>query len=474
MRFASLYDKKHLMSCLGWMVVVCLLMGQTKGAGIAIAIPMIFYGMIARRTVILFFWTLMLICSVVINYNFAPKGMAFTVIQRGSLVALGCYFMVNLISRPKNRLVKLFLFLYVYIFYMCLSSLQGWNPFISYLKLILFTLIYASLVSVANRVGRDRMTSSREIRSVMLAIAVFFVLGSMILVPFPQYSQMRAEDFLDNPMTVSLYMGMANHSQSLGPLVSSIAVIVFADLLFSIKRWDWLYVVILISCPYLVYKTSSRTGMGAYVLGMTYVGWLFMRAHGIGSRWKSRALSVLMSVMAIGGIVAMSTPSIREGVVKFLMKSSEVSSDVTTENVMSSRQGLIDRALYNFKQSPIFGNGFQVGENMIGVRPSTTILSAPIEKGVWVVAVLEEGGIIGETLFVVFLLVGIWGSAHRGAYMASAALFVAMLTNLGEFTFFSMSYTGGIIWSMVFIGLALDIRRVQDESGFSPYIKIGE
>jgi len=38
------------------------------------------------------------------------------------------------------------------------------------------------------------------------------------------------------------------------------------------------------------------------------------------------------------------------------------------------------------------------------------------------------------------------------------------LTNLGEFSFFSMSYTGGFTWAMVFMGLALDIRKMKDEN----------
>ena len=38
------------------------------------------------------------------------------------------------------------------------------------------------------------------------------------------------------------------------------------------------------------------------------------------------------------------------------------------------------------------------------------------------------------------------------------------MTNLGEFTFFSMSYSGGFCWAMVFVGLALDLRKMSDEN----------
>jgi len=92
------------------------------------------------------------------------------------------------------------------------------------------------------------------------------------------------------------------------------------------------------------------------------------------------------------------------------------------------------------------------------------ILSAPIEKGVWVTAILEEGGIIGWIIFVMFLCACITKSIRRRAYIGASCLFVFTITNLGEFTFFSMSYAGGFCWAMVFVGLALDLRKMEDEN----------
>ena len=98
------------------------------------------------------------------------------------------------------------------------------------------------------------------------------------------------------------------------------------------------------------------------------------------------------------------------------------------------------------------------------IKDGKQLLTAPIEKGVWVTAVLEEGGVIGWIIFVVFLMACIYKSIRRGAYIGASCLFLCVLTNLGEFTFFSMSYTGGFTWAMVFVGLALDIRKMKDEN----------
>ena len=101
-------------------------------------------------------------------------------------------------------------------------------------------------------------------------------------------------------------------------------------------------------------------------------------------------------------------------------------------------------------------------------------MSAPIEKGVWVAAVLEEGGAIGWCIFVFFLLSSIFGAIKAKAYIGASCLFVVTLSNMGEFTFFSMSYSGGYTWAMVFVGLALDMRRMKDtremQQAFRPYV----
>ena len=441
-------------------------MKVTNGSGYVIVIPMTFLGLISRKTESLFFWLLMSVCTIIVNGYVIPKNAVFAWSQRGLMLGLGVCMAVNVMAYPKHVVMRPYLGILVYIMFMGFSSAQGWCPIISYLKLVLFTVIYFSYFGVANQVGVNPSVSSMRVRSVMLTVSILFVLGSMALVPFPGLSQLKAEDFVDNPFRTSLFMGMTNHSQCLGPVVSSISVVVFADLLFSIRKWDPLYLLILLCCPYLIYKTASRTGMGAYVLGMMFVAYLFMRVRGVGSRWKMRAMTAIMAVSFGLVLVVVCMPGFQESARKFLLKTSGDASNVTTETLMSSRQGLIDRSMYYFRKKPLLGNGFQVSESMQGLKINGmgSILSAPIEKGVWVSAVLEEGGIIGFLLFTGFLVNCMIISVKRRAYIGASCLFVCALTNLGEFTFFSMSYTGGFTWAMVFVGLALDVRKMKDEN----------
>lgn len=469
--FSDLYDKKYLFQCLLWFGIVFGLMWVTNGAGFALVIPMILWCVLAKKLDGLLFWLLLAVCSVIINPHIVMKAGGFPWMQRGVMLFLGCAMVINVMASPMYSVMRPYAGMFLYILFMMISSALGWNPLISYLKLLLFSFVYFAYLGVANQVAMSQRITSHKIRSIMLAVAILFVLGSVILIPFPGISQLKAEDFqlgrVDLSAFTSLFIGMANHSQCLGPIISSLSVILFGDLLFSIKKVDLLYILLLLCCPYLIYLTSSRTGMGAYALGMMFVAYIFLvKARGVGSRWKSRVFSCFMLMSALGMFAIMTLPGIQDKAARFLLKSTYVDSrDLSSDVILSSRQSLMDYAMYNFRKSPFVGNGFQVSEEMsrLKIKDGARLLSAPIEKGVWVTAVLEEGGIIGWSIFVIFLIACIVKSIKRRAYIGASCLFLCTLTNLGEFTFFSMSYTGGFTWAMVFVGLALDMRRIRDE-----------
>ena len=468
MMFSKLYDRKHLFNCLMWFGIVFGLMRVTGGAGFAIVIPMVVYAALARKPEALLFWLLVAVCSLVVNPYVVFKDGAFAWMQRGVMVFLGLVMAVNVMSYPLHTAIRPYTGVMFYIVFMMLSSMQGWNPKISFLKLTLFVLVYFSYVGVSNQVGINPKVSSRRIRSVMLSMAVLFIVGSIALVPFPNLSQLRMQDIdfstIDMSNFKSLFMGMTSHSQCLGPVVSITAVILLGDLIFSIKKADALYIFLLCCCPYLVYRTSSRTGMGAYLLGQLFVIWVFMNARGMGSKWKSKVMTVAMTILMLLVIALAFSQSVHERAVKYIMKSTSAQ-EVRAEEAMSTRMGLVVNALYNFRKSPLLGNGFQVSEAMKKSRGGNlAILSAPIEKGVWVTAILEEGGVIGWLIFVIFLVVCIVKSIKCRAYIGASCLFVFTMTNLGEFSFFSMSYLGGFGWAMVFMGLAIDIRKMRDEN----------
>ena len=458
-----MYDKKQLLKNIFVILTIVALMKATGGAGFIIAVPFALMATPRNKPDALFFWILMCTSLMMANGHIVSKGTAFALSERVLLVLLGFFAAIQMLGHGTSPITKPFVLMYLYLFVMVFSSLQGWNPKVSLLKIFLFAMIYSAYFGAANFMARHNSLSAlKRLRAVVLAVAIFFVLGSVALVPFPGISQMKGEEILFHPEMTSLFTGMTNHSQALGPLISSIGVLLFADWIFSVRRFDKLYLLLSLCCPYLIYLTSSRTGMGAYLLGMLFVVWVFANARDVYSKWKRRVMNAVMTVVFLLVAAFLLVPSLQAKVVRFALKWGG-DETVTVEKVVQSRMGKFDSAIENFKKSPLIGNGFQVAESTTVHGTDSFMLSAPIEKGIWISAVLAEGGVVGFAIFCGFLLVAISTSIRNHAYITASCLVINTLTNLGEFTFFSMTYTGGFIWAMVFVGMAIDAQRLKEE-----------
>lgn len=482
MKLNDVYDKRLLMQGLFGMALLCLAMKVTGGAGFLLIFPLVLMGFSKNKTGLLFWCLLATTVLTMTNPNIAPKGSIFSIANRVIYLLVGGIMVLQVVGQRASKLMTPLLALLPYVAYMAIVSSVGWQPIISYLKLTLFTIVFFAFYSVGNAATARVNLGVAQLRSIFLCFAVFLIVGSVCLIPFPGIATLSADFYISRGLPLpegSLFMGITLQSQALGPMTAVVSVMLLADLLFSIKKWDKLYVLLLALSPILIYKTGSRTAMGTYVAGLFFVTLLFMHARGIGAKWKGKALSALFLIGLLGGVALMATPSMRESAVQFIFKSrgAEVAKESKTfEKMVSSRQGLIDRAVENFHESPWIGNGFQVSVEQKDMRIDSwkQLLSAPIEKGVWVVAVLEEGGVFGMVLFCLFLLIAFYCLLTRQAFIGAAVLFVFIVSNLGEFTFFSMSYMGGLFWAMVFLGIAMDAVRIrQSQMLYNPMMPIG-
>jgi len=463
-----IYDRKFLASRLFVLCVVVGAMYATGGIGFALVAPLMLLALLRGKREVLIFYLVMIGTLVVGNANVMPKTTWFFVLQRLLMLVLAATLSVRVFGSRHAPALKPLLFLFVYLGYMAVVSAAGWCPFVSYLKLTLFVLCFTAYYAVSTDIVQSRRASEAKVRSVMLAFAAFYIFGSIALIPFPALSQLNEEAYVEavrsGQSVTSLFTGMTNQSQCLGPCVAALATLLLADLVFGVKKANKLYLALLACVPVLVYKTSSRTALGTLAIGVLTVLFLFAHARGVGVRWRAKVVRTAVLVVFAAFVAAVALPGVRQGAVKFLMKwnGDDVrAEDLTVEGLTASRQGKMDESLFYFRQSPLIGNGFQVSAGMKDLSASNTgfVLSAPIEKGVWVTAVLEEGGIIGAFLFWAFVFVAVGGMVRAKAYVGASVLVTFLASNLGEFAFFSMSYIGGFIWAMLFLALILDEFR---------------
>ena len=466
----AVYDKALLMRGLLGLLLLCVAMKVTGGAGFLLIIPFVILGFSKNKSGLLFWCLLATTMMTITSHGLIPKGSVFAIANRALYLFVGGVMTLQLVSlRSSKTLTPLLAFL-PYLAYMAIVSSVGWMPIISYLKLFLFFIVFMAFYSASTALQHYQL-GIQQLRSVFLCFACFIIIGSIVLIPFPSVSLLNVQQFYlqyGYYPTEGLFTGVTWHSQALGPLVAICSVILLADLLFAIRKWDWLYGMLLFLAPILIYKTGSRTAMGVYLAGLCFVSFVFMCAKGVGARWKNNVLSILFMLGLIGGCAFMATPSLRQSAIHFIFKTRghEIAAERQTfETFTSSRQFLIDHAIANFKESPWIGNGFQVSTNYKGMKVSSwkQLLSAPIEKGVWVAAVLEEGGIFGMILFCLFWVIAFYLLLTRHAFIGAAGLFVLFISNFGEFTIFSISGNGGLLWAMIFMALAMDAARLRQE-----------
>lgn len=464
------YDVAFLLKGLLGLLAIAAFMFITNGAGFLVMFPLLLVAIMARKPELLFYILISTITLTMSNPMLVPKGIVFSFAQRALLLVLSGLVAVRLFGRHKSQHITPFFSLFAYLAYMVIPSATGWNPTISYLKLLLFTMVLIAYLGVANAVITAPQVDSRKIRSIFLIMACYFIFGSLILLPFPELGQLRWEQAQESlargNLRPSLFMGVSIHSQALGPLVATLAVMLFVDLVFSIRKLDRFYITLLVCAPILIVRTSSRTAMGAFLVGFLFVLYRVIKARGLHVNWKSKIIGIVVTTSVVTAVLILAVPQVRARAIGFALKYNQSPNDsvnITLEEMTATRSVAWDRALQNFYRRPMIGNGFQVSEEFVGWNPELTTMTAPVEKGTWVTAVLEEGGTIGIVLFLFFVLSVFVSLARLRCYQGLIGFFMLILTNFGELTIFSMTALGGLLWGLCIIGIVLDAQRIRGD-----------
>lgn len=357
--------------------------------------------------------------------------------------------------------------IFVYMVVALISSMDGWFPFISYLKLAQFFGFIFGMVLVS-RVMQRTEEGLYELRCLIMAIAVIMIVGSLIVkfTPTIGYSMMfkRMEqygidynvyDFLQSDVT-RLFNGMTMHSQMLAPVVSILATWVLCDMLLIEKKVSMLHLPLLVLSPILLFLSRSRGGFLTLVVTMALTVFVCMPKARLSFRVRNHLLRILVVGVAIIVSVGIYMQIRDETISKWLRKTEDVGGDQRSlaEAITSSRLGLVEENMRDFYLNPLLGKGFQVmpwlkdayGNGFI------TWYSAPIEKGVTPVVVLGETGLVGGAVFIVFLCT-FYTTCLRRRYFALMNMFTCtLIANLADSTLFSPAGLGGFLWVMSCVG----------------------
>lgn len=406
---------------------------------------------------------------------FLIQNINFALVPMTIFTSLGCktgFMLMALSAYSKNtrhtRFEKLpFGALWAYLLILSISSMTGYFPLISYLKLFNFAFfMFATCMMV--RCAQVNDESLLEARAAFLSVALIMVIGSLAMYFFPDvgYSMniryMQRHGFYVSGQQMleskdSLFNGMTWHSQALAPMVAISFMYVAIDMFFIEQRIRLIHLGMLIASPIVMFMTRSRTAMLSVAVGMCV---FIMYAQGkvnLPRRTKTH-IKLIVATFVLVAIGIGTYLEIKDDVfLRWIRKTEDVETDTRTltDAISSTRMGAVEENTEDFINNPILGVGFQVSRNLKDFYQEGTwvsIFTAPVEKGITPLVVFAEGGILGGLCFIVFVVL-FYASCARRRNIALAILFsVILASNMGEATFFAPSGAGGYLWVFTFLG----------------------
>lgn len=373
------------------------------------------------------------------------------------------------VQRPGKSVIPI-MPLMGYVLVSVVSSMVGYCPEISFLKLINFALFIIGIYVGTKNIDRNPKDIDL-LRAFFFAFSAFIVVGSVALHfvdPFSAHatsvkyyiahgSVEMAKDVLAQRIAETgeygYLCGVVNHSQCLGPTAACVFGWLLCDMLFVERRAMFWHLVLLCLCPVVLYMTKSRTSLLALFVAVPMVASYcvpkFNVSFGLMRKIRSMAALLVCALLLGGMFVELSSGGMRKWILKYDAEDAEMN----FENVTATRRGKIDEGLYDFAKNPLFGMGFQVSEGYANLDLNNRfLLSAPVEKSFLPVAILGEAGAVGAIMFVIFLAVFYSRAARKGYYVLIALFTTFLATNLAEATFFSPGGTGGPEWLISVVG----------------------
>lgn len=429
----------------------------------------------------------MIVFMVGLNPFLLPSSSVFGYLVRLGPLIIGLALMLKGVSLKGQSRVPLGM-LTIYLAVAAISSIDGWAPGVSYLKIINFLVFMLGFWFGLHTLGYDR-EGIIYLRATFLAFSMFLIIGSLLLLPFPGISTLSGLQLaliegnveaanaamLSQEGSLSLFCGVTRQSQFFAPLCACAISWLLADMLFVEQRFTRQHLVaIAIGVP-LLYLSRSRTGLVTLMVGVIVVAVFLPRKMALPLLIKRRLKTGVAALLLLSTLVGVWTEITKGSISQWIRKTDSIENDTRSlsEAVTHSRQKLVDESMFDYHRNPFWGSGFQVSEGvaeMVAKNRSSLVISASIEKGVLPIMILGETGIVGAVAFVIFLMSFYFTSSRRRLYVTAALFTVMLASNMGEATFFSPGGLGGLLWAISIIGgycidmtLAKQLRQMPRE-----------
>lgn len=479
--FNSSFNLKEITKLVISFVAIIFLSRFSKGYGLYLLMPLAFYFGHRKNIKGLFFLFISICVFKILNpfvYLSLPK--AFKSLEYSLLIVE--FFLISFgINRNGDRKLPLG-GLYIYLFFALMSSIGGYFFLISLLKLIKMTFFVTAIYFGSKNLSRSDYAF---VRSMIFAMAIVIIYGSIAMLPFPSiayYTSMKRVvyqhgleyadySFSTDSGGVNLFSGITMHSQTLGPLLALLFVLIISDSLFVEHGLSFFHLFLALPLPVLIYMTRSRTALLTIIVGVYVIIFLALPLFRERYKIKAKVVGIAYSILICLAVFSI-IMEIKGGIISSLVRktaSTENDNRSFSEAVTSSRQGLISVCMEDFKTNKLFGIGFQVAKGFKEAYRNgyISIFSAPVEKGLLPLVVLSESGVVGSIVFI-FFLISFYSDCRRRRRLVLISLSASFFaSNMGEATFFSPGGGGGFLWLVCMMGgFCLDEMSSSEPSYF--------
>lgn len=390
--------------------------------------------------------------GLMINPYFVPKSLVWTPARLGLPLLAFFRFSFDLARLGTSLFTSpSYCFFMVYVLVMAFCSLiSGWYTQIALLKLTNFWAVTSAILAGVVALRRAKIDLTEWFVSLIASASLFGIFS--IALGVDNNFRTFARDVESN-----VFVGAFLHPNCHSVFASLFVVLLAA--IFLLGEYPKRRIALAMIALWIVFMiwSKARASVAATFVGLLV---LIVLAQPFRNRfgWRLRVnvsrAQIFASLAMVGvllGFVDLATRGgISRPVIAFINKAGSDSelTEIDTGQVLASRQGLIDLSWKNFQEHPLTGIGFQVGTHETFIR-NATWFTAPAEKGFLPTAVLEEGGIVGATAFVLFLL-ALLGEFYARRNVPAIAMLIAYLTsNMAEVTMFSPGGSGAFGWMMI-------------------------
>ena len=347
------------------------------------------------------------------------------------IIILSCFtsifFRLNFRKIEKITLVTFGLGIFFIIHSIFFSKI----PEISILKGLNWIVVIMTLLLVwQNMDSLEHKETEKQITRILSIIVLF----SVLILPFPDIGFNLNERY---------FQGVLNHPQAFGMTAAALGAI-FIGQLFVQNRSILLSVIMIVICIASIKLSGSRTS-GLALLSAVIISSLLLPIDTI-KIIKSFFFSInkLIIVLSLLILIIISAPDIFDLIISFMTKMQTDTTNSAITSFQNSRGVLYEPMITNIVNTPFKGIGFGLASDLevMDIKYFKGIpVSAPIEKGVLPLAVLEEVGVFGFIFFIIWILILI-KKAIANSFGALIVLLTFLLFNLGEAGLFSANGYG--------------------------------